>query len=621
MSTRALPFLAFALLLACTREEERSARPLVSVQWISNLTLPEEGPLVIDMDGTDAVKQGFRVPSERQVPSGRFHFRFRLNDGQGRRFAYKLYYQNTASKFPEAAAGGGQHPQAAENFYGSWENASEGFRYTIAVPEEGLWVEDAFRIHGDPRDEPRFVQDGVRHREGRNPRTGTYRLMLVVMPEEILAEGCIPEAVECIACPVNDHYVEPFWYFLHGPGRNIPGVQVEVSGDVLALRSRPEARNGIYIDPGGERSHEAFVEECGASPHLDAQADWTQHFHHIDPATGMEQVPTIADLDTLTYAGYCAQRAFTPKDALVQVHPSTSHTPCSTVHIDPIANAIELRNPASTPDALRKESVGIRTRNALSYGRYRVRCELPRLLNEHDLWNGLTNAIWLVGRDDPWSALRPCAGGYLASYDGGSKDKRVERANYAEIDFEILKGVSYCPQRSFPPDYAQPVADANDLAAWAPPFPEAVRALEGQIMIACTNWDMACPQPDRFDVGCHQLEHDGRIFDNFRWDHGYRALTQKSAAVDAEIFGRPYWFEIEWRPQSITWRIGPDLEHMRIVGYMDGSVTSIPDLPMRLVVSQEYHSTAWWPGSPYEQAFIPFSQKDHLGRVLEVIID
>ena len=621
MSTRALPFLAFALLLACTREEERSARPLVSVQWISNLTLPEEGPLVIDMDGTDAVKQGFRVPSERQVPSGRFHFRFRLNDGQGRRFAYKLYYQNTASKFPEAAAGGGQHPQAAENFYGSWENASEGFRYTVAVPEEGLWVEDAFRIHGDPRDEPRFVQDGVRHREGRNPRTGTYRLMLVVMPEEVLAEGCIPEAVECIACPVNDHYVEPFWYFLHGPGRNIPGVQVEVSGDVLALRSRPEARNGIHIGPGDGESTAGHCATCGNYPILDARAEWTQHLHHIDPATGMEHVPVLGDADTLTYTGYSRIRAFTPKDAFIPVHPSASKVPCTTVRVDTASGHIELRNPASTASAMRKESVGIRTRNALTYGRYRVRCALPRLVNEHDVWNGLTNAIWLVGGDDPWAERRPCEGGYLASYGGGTEDRRVERAKYAEIDFEILKGVPYCPQYAFPPNYAQPMAITDDPSSWCPPLPAETKALHGQVMVACTNWDMACPEPERFNVGCHPLLVDGRTFTNFRWDHGYRALTQKQAARDEEIFGTPFWFEIEWRPTSITWRIGPDQEHLRVVGHMDASVTSIPDVPMRLIVSQEYHNTTWWPGSPYEQRFIPFSSKDHVGRVLEVIID
>lgn len=613
--------LCICALGGCGIREGGPQRTIDTVQWISNLPLPAQGPLVLDLDGTDAVHRGFRAPSLQQAPDGRFHFRFHLKDGQGRRFGYKLYYQNTASKFPEATSGGGQHPQASENFYGSWEDASEGFRLTDRVPDDGLWVEDAFRIQGDPRDEPRYLQDGVRHREGRNPRTGAYRLMLVVVAEESLAQGCVPEAVRCIACPVNGHYVEPFWYFLHGPGRSLPGVQVEVSNDILVLRSRPSARNGIHIDPGGGLDPGAFCTTCGDTPGLNARAEWTQHFHHIDAATGMQQVPAIADLDTFTYGGYCHLRAFTPKDAFLPMHPSTSRRPCSTVRVDASGDAIELRNPACGEGALRKESVGIRTRNALSYGRYRIRCELPRLLNEHDLWNGLTNAIWLVGRDDPWNTLHPCEGGYLASYDGGAQDQRLERANYAEIDFEILKGVPYCPQNGFPPNYAQPVADPRDVNAWAPPLPDAVKALQGQVMVACTNWDMACPEPERFDVGCHPVQHEGRVFDNFRWDHGYRALTQKVPAADAEIFGRPYWFEIEWRPQSITWRIGPDPEHLRVVGYMDGTVTSIPDLPMRLVVTQEYHNTAWWPGSPYEQRFIPFSAKDHVGRVLEVIID
>lgn len=621
MKARLLGSSVLLLLAGCSTWEHRPSSLIDKVEWVTDLPPDPNGIKQIDLDHEGALLHGFRIPSGTR--GGGFAFRFHITGGpnKGTRVRYKLFYQNTSYKFPEVVRGGGQHPNAEENFYGSWEDAGEGFRITPVVSDTGLYITDRLCIQGDPREEERFLVDGVRHREGRNPRTGRYRFMLVAIDEGRFDQGVLPEQVQFIGRRSNGHFIEPFWFFLHGPGSRIPGVEVLVSDDVLLVTARPDPSRGIYANTGGGRERDAFCATCGDAKHLEANADWQQHFHHIDPSTRMENIPLVTSLADYTYEDYARNRTFTSGSSMVSILPSVSDTPCSTVRLDTLRNAIELRNPASTTGLLRKESVGVRTRNALTYGRYRVRCELPRLLNEHDIWNGLTNAIWLIGRDDKWSQRRKCDGGYLATYGGGPDDRRVERGDYAEIDFEILKGVPYCPQRSFPPNYAQAVADTTERAAWLTPLPTDVQALSGQLMVSCTNWDMACPQPTRFDVGCHPVKHEGRTFWNFRWDHGYRAITQKESAYDSEIFGRPYWFEIEWRPQDITWRIGPDLEHMRVVAYMDGSVTSIPDIPMRLVVTQEYHNTSWWAGSPYEQPFIPFSSHDHIGRILEVIID
>lgn len=133
---------------------------------------------------------------------------------------------------------------------------------------------------------------------------------------------------------------------------------------------------------------------------------------------------------------------------------------------------------------------------------------------------------------------------------------------------------------------------------------------------------MACHDPERFDVGCHPLVWGDSTFLNHRWDHDYRAVTQKSDALDKELFdGEHYWFEIDWRPTEIIWRIGPDPDHMRVVGYMNDQVTSIPNVQMQLIVTQEFHNTKWWPGSPFDQGFVPFPAKDYVGRILEVVIE
>jgi len=42
---------------------------------------------------------------------------------------------------------------------------------------------------------------------------------------------------------------------------------------------------------------------------------------------------------------------------------------------------------------------------------------------------------------------------------------------------------------------------------------------------------------------------------------------------------------------------------------------------MHLIVTQEWHNTRWWPGTPFDQGYIPFPAKDLVGEVQEVIID
>jgi hypothetical protein len=92
--------------------------------------------------------------------------------------------------------------------------------------------------------------------------------------------------------------------------------------------------------------------------------------------------------------------------------------------------------------------------------------------------------------------------------------------------------------------------------------------------------------------------------------------------ADDALFGpNGYWFEITWRPEEIIWRIGPSPDALRVVGYMNSSMTSVPNTPMSLVISQEFHNTRWWPGSPYEQGCVPFPSKDLVGRVFEVRVE
>lgn len=60
---------------------------------------------------------------------------------------------------------------------------------------------------------------------------------------------------------------------------------------------------------------------------------------------------------------------------------------------------------------------------------------------------------------------------------------------------------------------------------------------------------------------------------------------------------------------------------MRVVGYMNDKVTTIPNNQMTLIITQEYHNTKWWPGSPYTQENIPFPSKDLIGEIYELVIE
>ncbi|MEO7081412.1 MAG: hypothetical protein ABIY71_07790, partial [Flavobacteriales bacterium] len=409
----------------------------------------------------------------------------------------------------------------------------------------------------------------------------------------------------------------------HGPGGKIPQVTVLEAKDRLKVSARPPLGTGIYVEETEGISTEAFSDRCGQTNELRQQAPFQQFIHYVDPSTQFENIPLIADVlgNEYTPGDHDFNRSFFPENRMVSLRPMTTRMPCETVRSNPDNNTIELRNPASMPNDLRKENVGVRSRSGLMYGNYSIKCKLTPLLNDSDMWVGLTNAIWLIYQGAPGNHRRACTkDGYMANYYGGDGDQRVPHVDYAEIDFEILKTPLYCPDATFPPLRPQQVAVPGNRANWQRPKNDGVPA--GMITVACTNWDMACHSPIKFASGCDGITHEGQTFFSHRWDENYRALTQKIYEPDAELFrGDHYWFQIDWKPESITWRIGPDLDHLREVGYMDSTITSISDVQMQLIVTQEFHNTKWWPGSPYDQGYIPFAAKAYTGVIQEVIIE
>jgi hypothetical protein len=359
---------------------------------------------------------------------------------------------------------------------------------------------------------------------------------------------------------------------------------------------------------------------------MKSNATFQQYFHYVNEGLRIKNIPVIADVikDNYTLMDYNYNKSFFTKQELINTPLPDTKVPCEFIYYSAKEKAIILKNPHATIDSPRKENAGIRSRHGFTYGKYRIKAKMPELINQHGVWNGVTNAIWLLNQEmRPWNERRPCTkDGYMATYWGGDGDKRIPKVSYSEIDFEILKTTLYCPLNTFPPMYGHPNPTNNNILSWNYPQPPEITKQKNDIVVACTNWDMACHQPTKFNDGCNDITYKNQRFGLHRWTDNYRALTSKTLQKDAELFEADYyWYEIDWKPTSITWRIGPSPDKMRVVSYMDTSVTSIPNNQMVLMITQEFHNTDWWPGTPFTQGNLPLPKNDIIGKIYEFIVE
>ena len=585
--------------------------------------------IFIDYDHSNS---GFTIPSVKQLKDGLFAFDFEIKNttSSAQKFYYKIYYQNESYKFPEYdSVTGKEHQFAEENFYGSWENTSTLFK-EIKVDADNSFhkIQDAIRIVGNPRNEERYIKDGINNRWQRNPRVGEYGFLLVVVSEKDLKS--IPDYIQNIHLKNKEHFSTPYYYYKYGDGKQLKSAVVCEFPQLLKVTAEPDLGNGIYINDnvyqGKQYDKSFFCATCGQDSNLYNNAPIQQFINYVDISTKMDNIPVVEDVlkDNYSKMDYNWNKSFYTKDELIPTIIQTARHPCQTVFSDPKEKKIIIKNPKTQYGEWKKESVGIITRHGLTYGKYRVKLKLTELLNKNNVWNGLTNAIWLItqGGGD-WNFRRNCnKGGYMATYWGGPNDKRVLAVDYTEIDFEILKTPPYCPDNVFPPVYRNAVADNKNINSCNVKLPDEILNTDKKVTVACTNWDMACSEPKNFGIGCNPVEHTGQTYYAHRWDEKYRALTEKKEESDDELFaGKFYYFEIDWRPTEIIWRIGPSPDKMREVGYMNDKITSISNNQMLLIITQEYHNTNWWPGTPYSQDNIPFPANDIPGEIYDLTIE
>jgi len=590
---------------------------------------------VLSLDYEGALQSGFIIPTVRQTNDGFFDLEFSIKNTCGRpqKFAYKIYYQNESYKFSEADPIDSlrQGENASENFYGSWEDTISGFRETELIASDNSFhkVSSQFRIVGNPRNERRYFNGASNDRWERNPRVGEYSFMLVVTSPENLSKNLVPAYIQFINRTNNGEFVNPWYFFLYGQGKRLSNTMVSVSPQRLKVMASPDPGSGIYISPVHFKKE--FVDKhattcCGQDDKMFQKAAFAQFIHYIDASTKLKNIPVIKDVLGENYSklDYNWNARFYRQEELIANTSLTATEPCQSVLSDAVNHKITMFNPKAEFGKWQKQNVGVITRHPFTYGKWTVKCKLTELLNKNNMWNGLTNAIWLITQDQAdWNFRRECKkGGYMANYYGGQQDARVKNVGYSEIDFEILKTVPYCPSWLLPPAYNNGLDRQYDVSSWNVPFPEEILADDNKITVACTNWDMACWDPVNFNSGCQTIDYQGQTFWAHRWDKNYRAITEKTPEPDDELFGSScYYFQIDWKPTEIIWRIGPSKDKMRVVGYVNNTMTCIPNNAMLLIVTQEFHNTKWWVGSQYLQENIPFPGKNIVGEIYEVTIE
>ncbi len=629
------------------------------------------------LDYTDAIDSGFIIPTIRQTPAGAFVFSFSLKNNKGcpTSFYYKIYYQNESYKITETdwLHPDQQHPLAEENFYGSWENTHTTFKITPAIENDDRFhsVTDTFRIVGNPRDEriyyspsiqekyapsellsekmrqvasdPRWTamvkekaiqsgisfeeqlkmdatfmvnedrqKDTVNNRWKRNPRVGKYSFMLVVTTKEDLSH--IPAYVKNVSLKRGPAFVNPYYFFSAGNGAALKQTQVLKKDNAITIKAGPDLGSGIYVSrdyfehlPPGKKIF--FNKRCNDDSVMYHKASFMQFVHSIDTNDLFSNIPRYSDFAANDYspADYRnAVKNYKEKD-MVRTAIKIADCPCKTVRSDEEKKMIVIKNPANKPGEYRKENTGVISRHGFTYGKFTAKVKLAELMNKKQVWNGLTNAFWFINQgDDTWGIRRKCnKDGYIPKPLDGVHAQRVPQLGYSEIDFEIRKTGRFWPKNSY--HYKVPRDNHKDSA---------------QVIVTCTNWDLACRDPQNFNVGVHYINHAGRNIPLHRWTHWYKAITSKYPANDDELFGKEfYYFQLEWTPHEIIWRIGPSKDRLRVVGYMNEKVTSIPNNQMLMVFTQEYHPSKWWPESQYLQEYIPFLSKDLEGKIMDIEIE
>jgi hypothetical protein len=636
-------------------------------EMFSNYSLSSD-TLTLEMDLSRGPFKGITLPSDSATGSrDYFHLNFDIqNKGATERFFYKIYYRNISYKHADYVEGE-FNPKSSENFYGSWSGIDvPRFKLTKTIKEnERIEVKDSIRIMGNPFNEPRFfgpdprsnqfdgtdvvkmikiiqsnpdwlstvedkalasnqsLEDQLRFdaiwtlrntqskdttnlRFRNNPRVGLYEFMLVIGRESLIES--IPEYAfnHELTNPETGVRSNPFYFFPEAEKKS--NLIVQKSDQHLRTYAILKPDYGLYYDQFDFK--EAYSgSNCGNDTTAFESAHFIQYINTpvLDSSlNNIDQVLNVTESMTLKQFRDWAENLERNQNSFV----SLANKPCKNASHDADQNVILVKNPGNSEKPYRKENGGIEGRFGFTFGKFKARIEFPELLSQENVWNGVTCAFWLKFLSlDEWNTRDECktGEGYALEYLGQDKVKRGPRSTYSEIDIEIVKAAKHWPPLSYS-GHADTV-DFDDPSS------------NRDLIIACTNWDLACKDPSQFGVGVKAFNEGDNTYYTHRWGDWYKALTSKNPHPHDNTVGQPMWYEIDWKPTSLTWRVGETKETMQRICFMDSSITKIPNNAMNPVVSQEFHYGHWWPTTPFPQGDIPYPKNDIVGKVIEIRVE
>jgi len=555
-----------------------------NIDTLGNKTNNQQASKLIYLDYKNAIN-GFVIPSENQSPEKGFVFQFKIkNIGENaQKYYYKIYYQNETYKFSE------RDDRCDENFYGSWADVNKKFASTQDINNNGEYytITDTFTISANPRNEAKYYYKGKNDKWKRNPRTGNYSFLLIVASEETFNK--MPSCISDISLKEQDKYVNPFLYFLYNDGKKLKNIAIKKSKNYLKVVASPPFSQELYTNTVDSNQYQNAV--------------FKQYANTNNISEKYYNIPVIADVlsDNYTTADYNKNKSTFTKKQLIEIKTNSNSQQTKSAYLDKKTNKIIIQNPKSTAGNWQKQNAGIASLHGFTYGKHTVKIKLTKLLNKNDVWNGITNTIELAnqeGKQDknhPWNTRRACLknDGYI-----NNTNKHVDIIDFSKIAFELIKSISYC---------------SDGIQTEKPN-----EKYKNNIMVTCANWDMACANTT--STNCQTLNYQGGKFKAHRWSENYKSINE-TPALDDELFGsKYYYFQIEWRPTEIIWRMGPEKDKLKVVGYMNESITSIPNNQMIMNIIQRYDITKL-PETPYLQEFIPFPKNEIKGEIYEYTIE
>lgn len=639
-------------------------------QRIQNLTIQTSFPdNIIEVPLDSAFVKGIAIPSHQDHINITFDL---LNPGgKPVEYFYKILYQNESYKHAEYLTSVAQQKtinlRANQNFYGSWPDPGIGFKPVGELKAgQSISIRDSIRVLGNPlnlekyfgkdltpvsftqeayagaidfiRNSPEWFaqvklkakkldipvdeqlkkdatwalqqkQDKglVNNRWKLNPRMGDYSLLIVLTTRESLNN--IPEyAIDISKSGTDNQRVNPYYYYLHSK-HGLFNLWTSLNKVAFTAKATFSGEQGLYRKEEKKNNCRGtnLSESCNSSDQLYVNAQFEPYAHAAVSGFKLNNIPLAYDVAHANYTREMYDTNSLKYKSAERVKTPVEFEECACINscYDSIKNSIIIANQGSRGGHFRKQNAGIIGRVGFTYGKYTARIKYPEIMSEDHIWNGLTCAFWLLSHSqENWNMRSTCDSlGYIPKDQG---PERLPRVSYSEIDIEILKTASYWPRTSYGP---------------ASPYPPLPGNPEDEIMVAATNWDLACADPYNYIIGAQSRLSNLGNFTHHRWDSDYKALTSKNRALHDDIMGRIYYFQIDWQPNRIIYRMGPSKDELRVFCVMDSSITTIPDNQMVPVISQEFHNSDWWDPAIFEQNNIPFPLNDLVGRVYEVTVE